>query len=104
MGEIATRLSDEDMRPISDFEGLPPREPEGSAADGSIAGGRTIATGGVPERDIRACAECHGPTTLPKNPAYPKLSAQHVRYLVWQLRLLQERRRGETANVNLMSS
>jgi cytochrome c553 len=103
MSEIATRLSDDDMRGISVyFAGLPPREPEGSADDGSIARGRTIATGGVPERDIPACAECHGPTTLPKNPAYPKLSAQHVRYLVSQLRLLQERRRGGTANVNLM--
>lgn len=103
MGEIATGLSDQDMREIAAyFERLPSRKPEGSGDDGSMARGRTIATEGLPERDIPACAECHGPTALPKNPAYPRLAAQHVRYLTSQLMLLQERRRGGTPNVNLM--
>ena len=102
MGEISPRLGDEEMREIAIyFERLPSREPEPSADD-AAARGRAIAVGGVPERDIPACVECHGPTTLPKNPAYPRLAAQHERYLTSQLTLLQERRRGGTANVNLM--
>jgi cytochrome c553 len=64
--------------------------------------GRGIATTGVPDRDIPACAECHGPTAMPKNPAYPKLSGQHVRYLTSQLTLLRERRLGGSPHVNLM--
>jgi cytochrome c553 len=104
MGEIATRLGDQDMRDISTyFEGLPSRvDPEPSGDGASIGRGRTIATQGIPERDIPACAECHGPTALPKNPAYPKLAGQHMRYLTSQLVLLQERRRGGTPHVNLM--
>lgn len=103
MGEIATRLGDEDMRDISTyFERLPSRDPEPAGDGASIGRGRTIATQGIPERDIPACAECHGPTALPKNPAYPKLAGQHMRYLTSQLVLLQERRRGGTPHVNLM--
>jgi cytochrome c553 len=103
MGEIATRLGDQDMRDISTyFERLPSREPEPAGDGASIDRGRTIATQGIPERDIPACAECHGPTAVPKNPAYPKLAGQHMHYLRSQLVLLQERRRGGTPRVNLM--
>jgi cytochrome c553 len=103
MGEIATRLDDETMREIAAyFEGLQSRDPEQSDDEASLARGRAIATQGVPERGIPACVECHGPTAVPKNPAYPKLAGQHMRYLTSQLLLLQERRRGGTPNVNLM--
>jgi cytochrome c553 len=103
MGEIVARLSDEAMRELAVYyEQLPPREPEAAGDELSRARGRTIATQGLPERDIPACVECHGPTALPKNPAYPKLAAQHAAYLTSQLTLLRERRRGGTPNVNLM--
>lgn len=103
MGEIASKLSDDEMRQIASyFERLPPREPEASAQNGSMDRGRAIATQGLPDRDIPACVECHGPTALPKNPAYPRLGGQHARYLISQLVLLQKRQRGGTKNVNLM--
>jgi cytochrome c553 len=103
MAEIAAKLSDDAMHETAAYyERLPSREPDAHEDDASITRGRTIATQGLPERDIPACVECHGPTALPKNPAYPKLAAQHARYLMSQLELLQERRRGGTPNVNLM--
>jgi cytochrome c553 len=58
----------------------------------------------VPERDIPDCIECHGPADGPKNPTYPRLTGQHVSYLVQQLQLLQERRRGGSSNVDLMNA
>ena len=103
MGEIATKLSDPAMREIAAYyERLPPRDAEASIDEGSVMRGQAIATSGVPERDIPACRECHGPIASRKNPAYPKLSAQHHAYLTSQLRLLQQRRRGGTLNVDLM--
>jgi cytochrome c553 len=85
------------------YERLPARDTEATTVDAlAAARGRTIATTGVPDRDIPACGECHGPTQAPKNAAYPQLSAQHVRYLMSQLALLQERRRGGSPHVNLM--
>lgn len=57
---------------------------------------------GVPDRDIPACVECHGPAATPKNPAYPVLGGQYADYLVLQLELLKDRRRGGSPYVRLM--
>lgn len=103
MAEISTKLTHTDMRQIGlYYERLPPR-PAASASDSAAAArGAAIATRGVPQRDIPACIECHGPTNVPKNPAYPVLAGQHARYLTLQLELLQQRRRGGSPRVNLM--
>jgi cytochrome c553 len=104
MREIAARLGDSLMRDIAIYyEGLPARVPDVATLDASAAArGRLIATTGIPDRDIPACVECHGPTAQPKNPSYPRLSGQYVRYLTSQLTLLKERRRGGSPHVNLM--
>jgi cytochrome c553 len=103
MSEVAAGLDDAAMREIAAYyERLPPRAPDPTPDSAALSRGRTIATQGDPERGIPACVECHGPTTLPKNPAYPMLAGQHERYLRSQLELLQQRRRGGTPNVDLM--
>lgn len=103
MAEVASRLDDEAMRQIAAYyERLPVRATTSTADTAARSRGATIATMGIPERDIPACVECHGPTAVPKNPAYPRLAGQHARYLRLQLALLKERRRGGSPNVNLM--
>jgi cytochrome c553 len=103
MGEVAAKLTDDTMREVAAYyEELSARAPDTSSDAAAVSRGRTIAEAGIPERDIPACVECHGPTTFPKNPAYPKLTSQHAAYLRSQLMLLRDRRRGGTTNVNLM--
>lgn len=102
MSAVAATLDDEAMRTVAAYyAGLPPRGGDGSD-EPSVARGAAIASRGVPERDIPACVECHGPTDRPKNPAYPRLAGQHVGYLAQQLQLLQQRRRGGSPRVTLM--
>jgi cytochrome c553 len=103
MSGIAANLDDDSMRTAAAYyAGLSPREAVRPDDPSALARGAAIATRGVPERDIPACVECHGPTDRPKNPAYPRLGGQHVGYLAQQLRLLQGRRRGGSPNLNLM--
>jgi cytochrome c553 len=103
MSGIAAGLSDEAMRTASAYyAGLPPREPERAADPAALERGAAIATRGVPAQDIPPCAECHGPTGQPRNPAYPRLATQDARYLVSQLELLKGRLRGGSPNVALM--
>jgi cytochrome c553 len=103
MSEVAAKLTDDAMREVAAYyERLPTRVPDASGDEAAVNRGRTLAERGIPERDIPACIECHGPTTFPKNPVYPKLTSQHAAYLRSQLMLLQQRRRGGTTNVNLM--
>jgi cytochrome c553 len=103
MAAVAANLGDDSMREAAAYyAGLPPRAGERSDDSAAVARGAALALRGVPERDIPACVECHGPTDQPKNPAYPRLEGQDLRYLRQQLRLLQERRRGGSPRVNLM--
>jgi cytochrome c553 len=103
MSGIAANLSSESMRAIASYyEGLPPRAATTVTDHSLIARGARIAEGGDPDKDIPACVECHGPTDQPKNPAYPRLAAQHVPYLASQLELLRSRHRGGSPNVALM--
>ena len=103
MSGVASSLGDEAMRTVATYyAGLPPRAAERSADRAALDRGAAIAARGVPEQDIPPCAECHGPTELPRNPAYPQLATQHARYLASQLELLKGRRRGGSPNVTLM--
>jgi cytochrome c553 len=103
MGEVANKLTDDAMREAAaHYERQPARAPDASRDEAAVSRGRTIATSGIPERDIPACIECHGPTPFPKNASYPRLTGQHAAYLRSQLMLFQAHRRGGTPNVNLM--
>jgi cytochrome c553 len=91
------------MRAIASYyEQLPAAVPARPADSAAVSRGAAIAEKGIPERDIPACIECHGPADVSKNPAYPRLAGQHARYLRLQLDLLKQRRRGGSAHVNLM--
>jgi cytochrome c553 len=103
MSEIAVRLGDDEIRETAAYyEQLPGRARIAPADSHAASRGVSIATRGVPERNIPACVECHGPSVQPKNTAYPRLAGQHFRYLRLQLDLLKQRRRGGSLNVNLM--
>jgi cytochrome c553 len=103
MSEIAARLNDADMRTLATYyERLPGRVPASAGDLVAVSRGSAIATRGSVERDIPACNECHGPAASPKNPAYPRLAGQYSSYLVQQLELLKQRRRGGSPRVNLM--
>jgi cytochrome c553 len=103
MATVAATLDDQMMREAAAYYERLPARPVGEANDASArARGESIAARGIPDRDIPACAECHGPARTPKNPAYPVIARQHARYLALQLELLQQRRRGGSGFENLM--
>jgi len=63
--------------------------------------GARIVDRGIPEQDVPACRECHGPGP-PKNAAYPNLAGQPADYLALQLQLLAEGRRGGSSFETIM--
>lgn len=71
--------------------------PQGEPADPELLRrGETIATRGVPEGGVPACAACHGPKKAPRRPIYPRLAGQHADYLARQIELFQQEARGGT--------
>lgn len=103
MATVAATLDDQTMREAAAYYERLPARPAGEANDARAhARGESIAARGIPDRDIPSCADCHGPASTPKNPAYPVLAGQHARYLALQLELFQQRRRGGSGFANLM--
>jgi cytochrome c553 len=103
MGTLAANLDEQSMREAAAYYARLPARSSGAANDvAARARGESIATQGVPDRDIPSCADCHGPAETPKNAAYPILAGQHARYLALQLELFQQRRRGGSGFANLM--
>jgi cytochrome c553 len=103
MGAVATTLDEEAMREIASYYAkLPQRVATVSSNATVVERGQSIAAIGVPDRNIPACRQCHGPSEEPRNPAYPILASQHPEYLKSQLQLLRQRTRGGSGNENLM--
>jgi cytochrome c553 len=68
----------------------------------ALSRGEEIAQKGIPGQRVPACADCHGPGSAPRSPAYPVLAGQHAEYLVLQLALLKEQRRGGSPYAHIM--
>jgi cytochrome c553 len=90
-------------RPPAADLGVRPPAPSAPPLDVALVErGRAIATGGLPERRIPSCIDCHGPTAEPRNPHYPTLAGQPAGYLVQQLELFKKDHRGGTPYAHLM--
>ena len=68
----------------------------------AIERGKTIARHGIPGQRVPACVSCHGPGAARRNPFYPMLAGQYADYLVRQLELFKQERRGGSAYAHLM--
>lgn len=130
MEPVAAALDREAMRELARYYGgLEPLGEAGRAADGTPPGapapatgrggeapgeagsgagtelrrrGREIVRRGLPERKVPSCADCHGPGQVRRNPFYPELAGQYAEYLVLQLELFAQGRRGGSPYAHLM--
>ncbi len=104
MEPVAAALNPEAIQDLSRFfasldvsEGTP--SPQDIAA---IARGKEIAQHGIPSQRVPSCIDCHGPSGHRVKAAYPALAGQPSGYLVLQLQLFNEDRRGGSSHAHLM--
>lgn len=85
MTGMSAGLSDDDMKNIGAWLNSK-KATEGFAREKElVALGERIYRGGIPDRQIAACAGCHTPTGAGIPAQYPRLSGQHAEYAVAQL-------------------
>jgi len=85
MQAFAAQLSDQDMKNIAAFLGASKAKPGFARDKEMVTMGERIYRGGLPDRQIAACASCHSPNGAGIPAQYPRLSGQHAEYTVAQL-------------------
>ncbi len=85
MTGFAAMLSDSDMKNISAWLASQKAKPGFAKDKDLVALGERIYRGGIPDRQIAACAGCHSPNGAGIPAQYPRLSGQHADYTSAQL-------------------
>ncbi|MDP2677233.1 MAG: c-type cytochrome [Rhodoferax sp.] len=85
MNGMAAALSDEDMKNIAYWLATKKATPGAAKEKDLVLLGEKIYRGGIPDRQIPACAGCHSPNGAGIPAQYPRLSGQHADYAVVQL-------------------
>jgi len=97
MWGMASQLTDETMKGLGDYYAA--QKPAHVAPDSvSLAEGEKIYNEGIKAQDVPACASCHGAKAEGAG-AFPRLSGQHVEYLIAQMQGFQS---GLRANAPIM--
>lgn len=101
MSALATPLSIKDMLNLSLFISQQQlTKPSAASKEDLVARGQQIWRGGIQERNVPACAACHGASGKGIPGQYPRLSGQYASYLESQLVLF---RAGHRANSPMMT-
>lgn len=99
MQGFASALSDEDMKNIAYWVGSQKAKP-GQAKDKDLVFvGERIYRGGIPDRQIPACAGCHSPNGAGIPAQYPRLGGQHAEYTTAQLTAFRDGVRKNSAQM-----
>ena len=85
MSGMVAALSDDDMRNIAFWLASKQAKPGFAKDKDTVALGERIYRGGIPDRQVAACAGCHAPNGVGIPAQYPRLSGQHADYTAAQL-------------------
>ncbi|MDP3700198.1 MAG: c-type cytochrome [Hylemonella sp.] len=85
MTGFAAMLSDDDMTNMAAWLASQKAKPGFAKDKDLVMLGERIYRGGIPDRQIAACAGCHSPTGAGIPAQYPRLSGQHADYTSAQL-------------------
>lgn len=101
---FASMLSDEDMKNVAYWVASKPSK-AGTATEKSLVMlGERIYRGGIPDRQIAACAGCHSPNGAGIPAQYPRLSGQHADYAVAQLTAFRDGVRKNSAQMTAVAA
>jgi len=85
MKGFAATLSEQDMKNVAAFYASKQAKPGFAKSKDLVPLGERIYRGGLADRNIAACAGCHGPNGSGIPAQYPRLAGQHADYTELQL-------------------
>jgi cytochrome c553 len=103
MTTYAKMLSDDEKKNIAAY--LSTQAPKAGAAKNkdTIELGKKIYRGGIAEKNVPACASCHGPAGGGLPAQYPRLAGQHQDYTAAQLTAFRQNGRQNSAEMTTIA-
>ena len=85
MTTYSTMLTDAEMKNIAAYLDKQPSKPGAAKNKDTIEAGKRIYRGGIAEKNVPACAACHGPNGAGIPAQFARLGGQHQEYTTAQL-------------------
>ncbi|MBV8667227.1 MAG: cytochrome c4 [Burkholderiaceae bacterium] len=85
MAPIAKALTDDDAKNLAAYLNAQKLKPGAAHNKDTIEFGKSIFRGGIAEKNVPACAGCHGPTGAGIPAQFARIGGQHYDYTVEQL-------------------
>jgi cytochrome c553 len=98
MAGMVANLSDVDMRALAAYYAAHKLKPAAARDKDLAAFGQKIWRGGIADKNVAACAGCHGPDGAGIPGQYPRLAGQFAEYVDAQLKLFRTAGRANDPN------
>lgn len=104
MKAMASTLSDDDMRNVAAFYASKSAKAGQSKSPATVALGMKIWRGGIADKQVPACAGCHGPTGAGIPSQYARLGGQHAEYVSAELGLFRSGKRANSLQMTTIAA
>jgi cytochrome c553 len=103
MTTYAKMLTDEEKHNISAWLATQAQKPGAAKNKDTVELGKKIYRGGIAEKNVPACASCHGAAGAGIPVQYPRIGGQHQDYTVAQLSLFKSGGRKNSAQMSTIA-
>jgi len=103
MTTFAKMLTDEEKHNISAWLATQAQKPGAAKSKDTVELGKKIYRGGIAEKNVPACASCHGAAGAGIPVQYPRIAGQHQDYTVAQLGLFKADGRKNSAQMTTIA-
>ncbi|WP_374674950.1 cytochrome c [Ideonella sp.] len=104
MQGMAAPLSEADMKNVAAFYATKEAKTGFSKNKATIALGEKIYRAGIADKQVPACAGCHGPAGAGIPAQYPRLASQHTDYIDAQMKLFRDNKRANSAQMQAVAA
>ena len=103
MTSISKALSDDDMKNIAAYLDAQVQKPGAAKNKATVDLGKKIYRGGISEKNVPACAACHGPNGAGIPAQFARLGGQHQEYTSAQLTAFRSGTRKNNATMTTIA-
>jgi cytochrome c553 len=104
MSPLAKLLTDDDIKNLAAYLSVQVPKPDAAKNAATLTIGKQIYRGGIADKNVPACAACHGPNGAGIPVQYPRLAGQHQEYTVAELTNFRQGTRSNSVPMTAIAS